>query len=61
LTEEFDFDAFQRSYGETAIPLFLITETGDLIVFTATDPPVPRPGQVLISLVCSGEEHEREA
>lgn len=55
LTEQFDFKAFQELYGENAIPLFLIMENGDLTVFTADDPPEPRPGQKLISLVAAVE------
>lgn len=51
LTEEFDYDAFQAFYGEEAIPLFLINETGALMLFTMDKPPKPRPGQTLISLV----------
>jgi hypothetical protein len=60
LTKEFDYDAFQRLYGEAATLLFLINEAGDLIVVTANNPPLPRPGQVLISMVNSVEKRERE-
>jgi NhaP-type Na+/H+ or K+/H+ antiporter len=51
ITEQFDYDAFRSLYGERAIPLFLVSEGGDLIVFTADNPPTPKPGQSLISLV----------
>ncbi len=51
LTEEFDFDAFRRRYGERAIPLFCIRESGEVAVFTVVNPPTPRPGQILISFV----------
>jgi NhaP-type Na+/H+ or K+/H+ antiporter len=51
LTQEFDYDAFQALYGEEAIPLFLIGQSGNLMVFTRDNPPNPRPGQTLISLV----------
>ena len=51
ITEEFDYDAFRALYAERAVPLFLINETGSLLVFTADNPPAPKPGQSLISLV----------
>lgn len=51
LTEEFDFDAFRARYGENAVPMFLIRESGEVVVFTPTSRVTPRPGQTLISLV----------
>lgn len=51
LTKEFDYEAFQRHYGGTAIPLFLINQNARLTVFTEDNPPKPQPGQTLISLV----------
>lgn len=51
LTEEFDFAAFKAFYNGTAVPLFLVTETGKLTVFTALDPPQPKVGQTIIALV----------
>jgi NhaP-type Na+/H+ or K+/H+ antiporter len=51
LTQEFDFDAFQFLYGMSAIPFFLISETGELVVSTVNIPLTPKPGQLLISLV----------
>ncbi len=51
LTNEFDFSAFRSRYGETAIPLFAIRESGEVLVFTADTPPTPKPGHVLVSLV----------
>ena len=51
MTEGYDFEAFRGQYGETAIPMFVITESGDLGVVTAAASITPRPGQTLISLV----------
>jgi hypothetical protein len=51
LTQEFDYDAFRVLYGGEAISLFLIDQNGNLMVFTRDNPPNPRPGQKLISLV----------
>lgn len=60
LTEEFDYDAFQAHYRETAIPLFLIDQNDNLIIFTADNPPKPKLGQRLISLIDSAEAGERK-
>lgn len=51
LTEKFDYAAFQKRYNNRAIPLFLITERDDLMIFTTDYQPIPRPGHILISLV----------
>lgn len=51
LTREFTFADFRSLYGTSAVPLFLISEAGELKVFTRNLPPVPRPGDKLISLV----------
>ncbi|MBN1211865.1 MAG: sodium:proton antiporter [candidate division Zixibacteria bacterium] len=51
LTEEFDYNAFIEIYGQSAIPLFIITENKELKVYTTDKKPTPRAGQTLISLV----------
>lgn len=51
LTEKFDFGAYRARYGDSALPLFLVSEERALAIFTVNDPPAPRPGQTLISLV----------
>jgi hypothetical protein len=51
LTEDFDYPCFQEFYGSQACPLFLITETGSLLMFTTDQILVPMPGQTLIFLV----------
>ncbi len=50
LTEEFDFAAFRSRYGESAIPLLGIRDSGEVLIFTAINPPAAKPGQTLISL-----------
>ncbi len=50
LTDAFDFQTFMDRY-QNAIPLFLISEHGQLTVFTVRDPPEPRPGQRLVAVV----------
>ncbi len=51
LTDEFDFDAFMAQHGETALPLFVLKESGELVVLSAADRTNPTPGQTLVSLV----------
>jgi len=51
LTDEFNYDAFCELYGKSAIVLFVIEPTGNLVVATSDNPPDPQPGQTLISLV----------
>ncbi len=51
LTEEFGYDAFKEYYGESALPLFLIDQSGKMTVFTAENPPKPKPEQKLISII----------
>jgi NhaP-type Na+/H+ or K+/H+ antiporter len=51
LTAEFDYAAFLEYYGGEAIPMFLIRGERDIAIFTVTNPPTPRPGHVLISMV----------
>ena len=58
LSESFDYAAFESRYGETAVPLFVITESRRLNVITAEQPPTPRPGQTLISLVHEPDEED---
>ena len=51
LSEEFDYNDFGNLYGESALVLLVIDESGKLIVRTAESTTEPRPGQTLISLV----------
>ena len=51
LSQRFDYAAFRAQYGNAAISLFVMNETGGLLVCTADTPLTPQPGQTLISLV----------
>jgi NhaP-type Na+/H+ or K+/H+ antiporter len=51
LTEDFDYEAFRKHHGKSAIPLFLIAEAGRLLIFTTEEATEPQTGQTLISLV----------
>lgn len=51
ITEEFNFEAFRSIYGSSALPLFIVTETGSLQVCTVNQPAQPEAGDLLISMV----------
>ena len=53
LTDEFDFEAFQSQHGESAMPLFLVTEASKLIVATEDKNVAPQAGQKLVALIDS--------
>lgn len=50
LTQEFRYDTFRKRLGSDALPLFLITEGGEVSIFSRSNRPTPRSGQVLIHL-----------
>ncbi|HEY9097503.1 MAG TPA: cation:proton antiporter [Thiobacillus sp.] len=51
LSEEYGLEELKTRYAGKVLPLFLITETGILQVFTTDSTIKPQAGQVLISLV----------
>jgi len=51
MTETYDYEKFRELYGEDALPLFILTESGSLTAITAGAKVDPQPGQRLISLV----------
>ncbi|MBN1585797.1 MAG: cation:proton antiporter [Candidatus Omnitrophica bacterium] len=52
LTKEFGYEYFQALYGDRAVTLCVIDETGALTFFTEDNPPTPRPERhTLISLI----------
>lgn len=55
LTKEFGFEDFKNRYKKQGIPLFMVNENKKLQVFTAENPPVPKPGCVLVVLVDAEE------
>ena len=61
ITDEFNLEDFNETYNYSAIPMFIIRESGKLQVVTAQDTPVPRAGQTLISLVDPGEKDQEKA
>jgi len=57
LTEQFGYAAFQQHYGDRAVPLFYITEAGDVLPVTSDTTFDPKPGQHIIALLSnSGPE-----
>ena len=51
LTEEFEFESFRKQHGDTAVPLFLVTESGKLVVVTEDKTISPGKDQKLIALI----------
>lgn len=51
LTAEFTFAHFREFYGDNAVPLFLVDETGQVAPITTDVTLEPQPGHTLISLV----------
>lgn len=51
LTEEFDYDAFQAYYGDSAVLLFALEPSGRLQVFSEDSQPRARAGHCLVSAI----------
>ena len=58
LSEQFDFAAWQKEYGPSALPMFTISEEGKLKIISASDQPQPEAGETLLALVRENEERE---
>jgi NhaP-type Na+/H+ or K+/H+ antiporter len=56
LSEEFGFEELKAQYGGEVLPLFLITEEGNLQVFTSEGNIKMRAGQTLLSLLSPDAE-----
>lgn len=59
LTPEYDYPRFKSRHGAAATPLFIVTESGRLVVAAAGERLDPRPGQTLISLMRSSTTDDR--
>lgn len=51
LTREFGYDRWRQQHGDTATPLAVVSETGELSIVSSARGPQPRAGQTLIGLV----------
>ncbi len=60
LSDEFTYESFREHYGETAVALFVVTPSRRLEVITTDQPPDPKPGDTLISLVDDPDESNTE-
>lgn len=56
LTDSFGYAALQERYEGQAVPLFLVTARGQVLVYTADAQPLPRSGQTLICLIPPSQE-----
>lgn len=59
LTSEFTYEHYRKKYGEDVMPLFVVSENGDIRILTTESTSVPSAGQKIIGLV--KPEPEREA
>ena len=50
ITDEFDYEKFKELYGD-ALPLFVITDKGELRVFAEDETPEPEAGHTIVALV----------
>ncbi len=55
ISEAFDYAAFTERYGPSALPLFVITGEGKLVVITAGQAREPKAGDTLIAVVIDEE------
>ncbi len=51
ITADFNFEAFKKKYGDTALPLFLISSENELKVISSDQKIEPKDGQTIIALV----------
>ncbi len=51
LSEEFDYKAYRKKYGDSALPLFVLSEKGRLRVRIADAAADPAPGETVVGLV----------
>ena len=51
ITKEFTFDQFQQEYGDSAIVLFVVSESGKLVVRTTDEDTTPKSGQTVIAVI----------
>ncbi len=61
ITEEFDTESFDSMYGYAALPLFVITEAGRLMVRSTDEENNIKPGMTVISLVDPEVVEDKEA
>jgi NhaP-type Na+/H+ or K+/H+ antiporter len=57
ISEEFPFESFRERYGESAVVLFVWSETGRLLINTVEKPLVPAAGQTVLALVEPANEN----
>jgi hypothetical protein len=56
LTDEFGFDEFVEHYRGAALPLFVVTEAGRILVLEAQGKVPVKAGQTLISLAVDNND-----
>ncbi len=56
ITKEFTLDHFRQTYGESALLMFLRTETGEWKIATVDSPLKPKSGETVFSLAKAAEQ-----
>jgi NhaP-type Na+/H+ or K+/H+ antiporter len=51
ITDAFGYDEIRNRYGSSVIPMFLVSDEGEVEIITTDNPPEIEPGKTLISLV----------
>ena len=51
LSSKFNFETFNKYYGNAIIPLFVVTEEKNLMVITTEYEVKPKPGQTIVALL----------
>lgn len=60
LTKEYTFNDYRRNQQGLSIPLFLITASDEIRIFSVDDPPEPVPGQKIVSLIVEKTEDSKD-
>ncbi len=55
LTDDYSFETFKERHGSGGLPLFLISESGEVEVFSQDSVFSPRSGKVLVALIGAPE------
>ena len=58
ITEEFSFDDLIAKYGPDTLPLFIVTEQGNLQIVSAQDRPTPKTGDTVLSIIDAEAEED---
>jgi hypothetical protein len=61
LSDEYDYEDFQAEYGTQRFPLFVVKANGKLQIVTASSPPTPQAGDLILSVGSKNENGPKPA